>query len=140
MMLYVNGQDIGRIVLGLVEQQSWRVEPTVFEVAPEEYLATLDGFLSDHGHGRGEGIAEIAIVVGPGSATALRTSVSMINAIAFAKNIPLRPIEKAPDAPDVDVCALLFVTKHVSIAHPVYLHGARITASTKDALLRKKEV
>ena len=140
MMLYVNGQDIGRLVLGLIQDGAWNVAPQMFEVAPEEYLSTLDQFLLENGHARAEGIMEIALLVGPGSATALRTSVSMMNAIAFAKNIAIRVVEKAPEADDRDVLAALATAQSVSVARPVYLHGARITASSKDALLRKKEV
>lgn len=140
MTLYVNGQDIGRLVLGLIQDGAWLVGPRTLSVPPEEYLLALDGFLLENGHARAEGIMEIALVVGPGSATALRSSVSMVNAIAFAKNVAILAVEKAPESDDAEVLPSVSAAQPVSIARPVYLHGARITASSKDALLRKKEV
>lgn len=132
MMLYVNGQDIARLVLGLVDGGAWRVGPTVFAVGPEAHLATVDAFVREHGDFDG-----IVLVTGPGSATALRTSVSMVNALAYAMGRPLYPIEKAPDVDDATIVDRLADLKPVPMAVPVYAHGARITAPTKDALKRR---
>ena len=132
MMPYVNGQDIARMVLGLIDAGAWAVAPQTFQVGPEVHLATVDAFAREHGAFDG-----IVIVTGPGSATALRTSISMANALAFAMDVSLYPMEKAPEADDASIIDRVAGLRAVPMAVPVYAHAARITAPAKDALKRR---
>ena len=138
MMLYINGQDIGQFVLGRIDE---RVQLETFQVGPERYLETIESFLHsldvrlDH-------IRGIILVTGPGSPTALRTSLSIANTLHFAKRIPILVMQKPADVADEDVVtkervgALIPLAQDV-FAQPVYATGPRITASKKDALGRK---
>ncbi len=139
MILYVNGQDINELILGLVEKE---VHLETFSVGPEKYLATLDAFLQTQNIELDK-LEGIAVVVGPGSATALRSSLSIVNTVHFAKKLPLYIIEKDPVAVDEDIVTKDMLSKleplgERSFAEPIYAHAPRITPSKKDALGRKK--
>lgn len=139
MMLYVNGQDIATFVLGLVDEDI-RLES--FSLGPEKYLKTIDTFLGDKNLSL-EAVEGIVLVTGPGSATALRASLSIANSLHYAKRIPLYSVEK-----DQEVIDKEFLTRELidelqpldtdAFASPVYANDPRITASNKDALGRKK--
>ncbi len=136
-MLYVNGQDIGTFVLGLIGD---KVLLESFDVGPEQYLATIESFLHTH-HLTIDDVSGILLVTGPGSPTALRGTHAIVNTLHFTNRIPVFVLEKDANVPDGDV-----VTKeHVSalsplpegtFAKPIYARGPRITASKKDALGR----
>ncbi len=135
MMLYVNGSDIARVVLGVLDDgaSAFLVDPVVIDASPEQFLARVDEFLKSH-----EGsMTGIVAVLGPGSATALRTSLTMVNALAFAKSIPTFGVELAPGADDRSFLVSLHGASPVPMARPVYTAPAKITVSTKDALGRR---
>ena len=135
MTLYVNGSDIARLVLGVLndDRSVFLVDPTPFTVSPEQFLATVDAFLLLHAGA----MTGVVAVLGPGSATALRTSVTMVNALAFAKGIPVYGVELAPGADDRAALVNLHGASPVPLARPVYANPAKITVSTKDALGRR---
>lgn len=136
MILYVNGQDIARFVLGVVGEEY--VE--IFDVPPEQVLASIANVLERRGASL-EDVETIVCVQGPGSATALRVSLSVIQALAFTKEIPLIAIEKDSSVPDQEVFSQitsewLAQKKTVDQIVPLYLHAPNITASTRDSLKR----
>lgn len=135
MMLYVNGSDIARLVLGVLndDRSAFLVDPATFESSPEQFLAKVDEFLKSHSGA----LTGIVAVLGPGSATALRTSLTMVNAFAFAKSIPVFGVELAPGADDRSVLVSLHGASPVPMARPVYANPAKITVSTRDALGRR---
>ncbi len=137
--LYVNGQDIRRIVFGLAKNGEVQAVRS-FDVGPEGDLGVLDGFLGAHKCALDE-LTRIITVVGPGSATALRSSLSIVNAIAFAREIPIVPIEQGTDEQDIDSFTHALSTSAdqstTDFAYPKYSTNPKITFSTRDALRRK---
>ena len=86
MILCLEGTDIRRFHLAIAEKngETWKItRQEEFFVSPETYLATLAGFLA------GERPEAIAVHPGPGSATALRSSLAIANTLAFAWRIPI---------------------------------------------------
>jgi hypothetical protein len=136
MMVYVNGQDIGSLVLGSLDNGQWSLGPTVLEVRPEGYLSSLEAWLHEHGIERSM-ITGFVLVKGPGSATSLRTSHALVNAMAFALNVEVTSLEKAPEAPDADILSLLADHMAHPFALPTYTHEPTITQTNRDQLKRK---
>ncbi len=140
MMLYVNGSDIARLVLGVLsdDRSAFLVDPVAIESSPEQFLAKVDEFLSSYCRlPTASNLTGIVAVLGPGSATALRTSLIMVNALAFAKGIPVFGVELAPGADDRAALVSLYGTSSTPMVRPVYANPAKITVSGKDALGRR---
>ena len=138
MKLYVNGQDIAQLVLGIIGDEGVKIE--TFAVPAEGFLKTLDSYLRINDL-QPKDIQAIIFVKGPGSPTSLRIALSIVNSLHFALRIPLVPIEKDPVMTDEEVLtAALIASSHPlpqgTYATPVYMHAPRITVSTKDALGR----
>lgn len=138
MILYLNGQDINRIVLGTVRDQVVNIE--TIDSSPEKYLKVIDGFLKKEKQDI-ENLEGILVVVGPGSATALRAILAIVNTLHFTHKIPLYIVEK--NAGDSDEESVVESIKNLvplnlgEYAEPVYAHSPRITPSKKDRLGRK---
>ncbi|MFZ2682344.1 MAG: hypothetical protein WAZ14_04615 [Patescibacteria group bacterium] len=138
MMIYVNGQDIARLALGGWSGSAWLHEPQVFQVRPEQYLATFSSWLQKIGLDK-QGITGFVIVSGPGSATALRTSHAMVNALALALGVEVMSLDKTEDSTDLEVASSLAGLVAKPFALPTYGRAPTITVSTHDALKRKLE-
>ncbi|MBP9828079.1 hypothetical protein KBC55_02900 [Patescibacteria group bacterium] len=137
--LYVNGQDIGRLVLGLCavsDTGGWSFShtPEVISVSPEAYLSAIDAYIVAQGTALAS-LQGFVLVAGPGSATALRAAHALVNALSFARSIPVYSIEKEATLADAGVFTQSEV-RSTRVAVPVYAHEARITQGTKDALRR----
>lgn len=137
MMLYVNGSDIAKLTIAAVadDRASFSVQPKTFAVRPEEFLFTIDAWLREQ-HIDLKSISDLAIVVGPGSATALRTSLAWANTFAFAQSIPMFGIELADGADDRAALIDLASMHSVPMLRPIYANAPTITATKKDALRR----
>lgn len=137
MMLYVNGSDIAKLTIATVadDRASFSVPPKTFEVRPEEFLFTIDAWLREY-HIEAASISDLAVVVGPGSATALRTSLAWANTFAFAQSIPMFGIELAEGADDRAALIDLASAHSVPMLRPIYANAPTITATKKDALRR----
>ena len=136
MMVYVNGQDITRLVLGTIKDGRWSCEPRIFATRPEQYLQSLEDFLSDQ-HVNKSDIQGFVLIKGPGSATSLRTSHALVNALAFALHIDVIALEKAPEQHDIDILDQIANHQPHAFALPVYAHEPNITQTKRDALKRK---
>jgi len=136
MMIYVNGQDIARLALGCLENDNWTKSPEVLDIRPEQYLAGLEAFLRQAGIER-QAITGFVLVKGPGSATSLRTSHALVNTLAFALQVKIISVEKAPEVPNHDILSLLAGQPLVDQALPTYAHTPNITKTNRDALKRK---
>ena len=136
MIIYLNGQDIGSLSLGLVSPD---ISIEHISCSPEEYLKSLDEFLRAHALTL-DVIEAFVVVRGPGSPTALRSSLALVNTLAFAKGIKLYGIEKAKDEADED--ALIrwrsqnVTSESEEMLTPIYDREVQITAPTRDALKR----
>ncbi len=137
MMLYVNGRDIAQVTLGLLndERSVFVIGPVTVQASPEQFLAAIDTFLAMHAPA--SPLTGIVAVLGPGSATALRTSLTLVNTLVFARNIPIFGVELELNSDDRSVLVALRGKHAIPMARPTYAHEARITTSTKDALGRK---
>jgi hypothetical protein len=136
MMLYVNGSDIARLVLGVLknDRSAFVVDPAAIASSPETCLKNVDAFLASHA----EPLEGIVAVIGPGSATALRTSLTIVNTIGFTKGIPLYGVELVPGADDRAVLVDLHHAPVQPMLRPAYTNAAKITPSAKDALGRAR--
>lgn len=135
MMLYVNGSDIAHLVLGVLsdDRSMFVIAPETIASSPETCLKNIDAFVAAHPDALSKGIVA---VIGPGSATALRTSLAIVNTLGFTKGIPLYGVELAPGADDRTVLVDLHHAPVHRMLRPAYTNAARITPSAKDALGR----
>ncbi len=137
MMLYVNGSDIERLTIGTIadDRAVFAIEPKTFAVRPEEFLLTIDAWLREHRIDLAS-ISSLAMVIGPGSATALRTSLAWANTFAFTQSIPMYGIELAIGSDERVALIGLGSMAPVPMLRPVYANAPTITATKKDALRR----
>ncbi len=87
MILFLSSQDIKEIIVGAIEQGKLTVVKKI-ETEPENFLNALKRCLS-RWRKSFEDIQGVVVVTGPGSATALRTSVTIANGFGFAREIPV---------------------------------------------------
>lgn len=122
MILTLTGLDVGHLVLGLVNDQHQEITPPqTIPCRSEEYLALIDGFLTAHDLTLAE-VTGIVVASGDGSATAMRVTHAIANALGFARGIPLyRSLDSAP----------------MQILLPEYEAEVQITKRKKDILNRK---
>ena len=139
MMLYINGQDIARLVVGLLvispDGAEWSYGPEAIACGPEGYLAAIDAALMAQKTSLNE-LLGIILVSGPGSPTALRASHAAVNALAFTAGITIRSFEKPPEIADAEILARLAELVPEPFAFPKYGSAPTITTSTRDALKR----
>ncbi len=137
MMLCVDGSDITRLTLEVFVREhgasnvgGWnRVQGATFDVSPEEYLASIVQFVQL------EALEGIVVVVGPGSATALRASLAIANTLAMTRKIPLYGVQKG--TPWESVLTNDGPKDGAAHLEPVYTAEPKITPSKKDQLRRK---
>jgi len=86
-MLFLGAQDIHEITIGVIEGDSL-VQLEIKSADPEQYLETVSKTLETWSYNV-DGVEAVVVVLGPGSATALRASVTIANAIGFARDIPV---------------------------------------------------
>ena len=134
-MLYLNGQDINQIIVGI--GQEGNIEFLTKTAGPEQFLAAIDRVLNAAGANVNT-IEHIFVVVGPGSATALRSVLAIVNTWSFVRDIPVTPIEKLPHQTDREAWVQAQQsegTKETIL--PVYNTAPKVSKSTKDSLGRK---
>ncbi len=136
MMLFLDGSDIGKLCLGLLtdDRTSFVMDPKKIDCRPEECLFYIHAFLRENISD--EEISGIAVVVGPGSATALRASLAFANTFAFTRNIPMYGVQHDSNLDTLSILSDLSGASSVPLLRPVYANAVPITQSTKDALRR----
>lgn len=120
MILYIDGSDIRRLVVATSE------ETRTFDSGPEGYLAAISTMVEP------EALEGIIVVQGPGSATALRASLSIANTLAMTQRIPLYGVQSGTSY----ASALLALPEPKPFLEPIYGAEAQITVSKKDQLRR----
>lgn len=138
MKLYINGQDIKRLILKDLDSTE---DALVFDCSPEKFLTVLVKFLEDRNTALNE-VKEIYVVVGSGSATSLRTVVSIVNILGWTQKISLHGFTKNTDEQDIDSIRRILgnTMKYVSeceMVEPEYSESPHITLTTRDSLKRK---
>lgn len=141
MMIYVNGQDIHKLICANLSGVKEEILIDQTDTGPEGYMKAFCSFLEKI-NCRLEDIEKLFVVIGPGSATALRGILSFVNTIAFTKGIGLVGIGKQKDEQDIDTIKKIIeqdlsTYEIKNVLMPIYEHNPRITISTKDALRRK---
>lgn len=136
--MYVNGQDINRLVIADLGD---RASVVVKEVGPEAYLATIDTYLKERNVHPAD-VTQLYVVVGPGSPTALRASLSILNTMKFVYQIETISLKKDPKEPDEQTLLKIRsndaqVIEQPGYMEPIYTSGPKITVSNKDALGRE---
>lgn len=136
MKLYINGQDIRRLVLANIETQS----VSVHEGEPEAWLGAIDTFLSQEGVSKNE-VEALYLVTGPGSPTALRTALMIANTWRTFQKMEVYTLEKPTEEDDAETIKRLDTSAKLStdpVIIPAYSQAPKVTASKKDALGRKR--
>lgn len=137
MRLYLNGSDLSQLALADLDSEE---SLKAIKTPPEGYLKLIDEFLKESNTLPAD-LEAIYVVTGPGSATALRTMLSIVNTIKFAFNTKVFSVQKNLDEQD-SVTIKNLLNKNVdqnadeAFAQPIYESGPRITASKKDNLGR----
>lgn len=108
MRLLLRGQDIGWATIGLArvkdQTSSWRR----IAIRPEAILLTIQAELKKAGKSFAD-LTSIAVVTGPGSATALRTSLTVVNTLAFVHGLAVVGLKAKPAAADDQVMQALAI-------------------------------
>ncbi|MFA5946332.1 MAG: hypothetical protein WC802_05515 [Patescibacteria group bacterium] len=139
MRLYVCGNDIERITLGILEKHgdgfTFSVPPTDIPGMTENYLGIIAGFLQAH-EAPLDRLEGIVVASGEGSATALRSSHAIVNALGFARGLPLYAVRRRAGEPHEAI--LDKMPDHpITIALPEYANAPQISVTKKDALKRR---
>ncbi len=136
-VLCIDGRDIAHIGVGIAENGGdvWTfADYTVHDARPEDFLRIVTESLTPSMLP----FTAIVAITGPGSATALRTSLATVNTIAFARNLSLYGF--AYDGVDAEGAFCDFLSRPRSLTFPlllpVYANAPNITESKKDALRR----
>lgn len=138
MRLYVNGQDIEYLILADLDEQ--KAEVSRFEGGPEKFLSFINAFLAERKM-TNKDVDELAVVTGPGSATALRSILTNLNIMQSLQQIKIVKIEKNKDEHDIDTINRIrsgegVHTENGQIILPDYQSEPKITSSKKDKLGR----
>lgn len=132
MKLYVNGQDISQITVGSVDTGILITK----HVETEAFLSVINAFVREQA-GSYDNLEAIYVVVGPGSATALRSTLSILQTMHFVEGVSLYALQKDPEEEDGQTLKrAVDDAQAVETLIPVYQHSPRITISNKDALGR----
>ena len=103
MYLYISAQDINELTVGLVDGQSF-VRETVVESDPEHFLVKIQNALQEW-ETKFEDLKGVVVVLGPGSPTSLRVTVTIANTIGFAKDVPVIGLINPDRLPAADLIA-----------------------------------
>ena len=138
MYLFVSPHDLSSAVFGLVERveggKGGKVrEVRKVETQPERILQNLIGYLEDQGIGRKQ-LEGIVVVTGPGSSTALRAGLSVVNTIAFVQKLPLLALSNKEEKPLEELVASADLSKTERFAIPYYEKEPRITKQKEKRL------
>jgi len=123
-ILLIAGQDVKFARIGLAEAGKVLFQKRI-EGEPETFLKGLDTALNNWKVNRQE-IEAIAVANGSGSATALRTSVTIANTIAFTLKIPVYSVQISPDE-SLDKLVQKVEITSTGLAIPSYSSPAKIT-------------
>lgn len=99
MILFMDPTDIYTFEVGIIKKNEL-VKNCRYNYGPENYLRLLIKEL-EAWNIKANDLEAVVVVKGPGSATALRTGVTIANAIGFACNIPVIGIQKREEIASV---------------------------------------
>lgn len=130
MILFLAAQDISRLEVGLLDSEGRLLSFQEFSASPEEYLAAVARFLSDHSVPL-QTLERIVVVSGPGSFTSTRISVTIANGWSFALQIPVIGVSNSEGLSTKELLAKhaknLINQLATGFVKPVYNRPAMIT-------------
>lgn len=128
MRLCLQAQDLHWTMIAVLDAKGKTMHMVRQESRPETLLNLLIDLLAAWGISW-DNLTSIAVVRGPGSFTAIRTSLTLVNAIGFARNLPLGSCTVPIDASDAVALKKLASarTKPSSWIVPAYGAPPRIT-------------
>ena len=91
MRLCLRGQDIGWLTVGLRREAEGATQWKRFDVRPEQFLNSVLQALNAWNVAV-EQLTSVAVVLGPGSFTALRDSLTIANTICYVHGLPIAGI------------------------------------------------
>lgn len=128
--LLLRAQDIGWSTVGFIDGKN----PPVFfrlDTRPESILNAVVNFLAEQAI-PWDNIGSIAVVDGPGSFTALRSALTIVNTMAFTRTISLACAHAKPEEADAVVMQRLARARaRQSFVVPHYGRPAHITKAKK---------
>ena len=133
MKLVIAAQDIHACEVGIFDREKLTHQKN-FETAPDGHLAAIESALREWGIAKTT-LTGIAVVRGPGSFTASRSSVATANALAFALTLPIFPFSNPERRPFSELADL--ITSAAASPLPVlpeYDKAPHITPSKKNVL------
>lgn len=135
MHLLLSPQDLSYAVFGLVEgvssKASMASEVLRVETRPEGILQALLTYLEER-HLHPDNLDGIVVVTGPGSGTALRTGMAIINTIAFVYHLPLVAVSNAEGKDIEHLLSVMDLSKTTDFAVPTYDREPRITKKRSE--------
>ena len=139
MMLVCDGSEISMLTCALlISGKDGAFEVRASAVLPRvlgDELAVVQLFLADAGVEHAL-LSSIGLVCTGSSAGALRSTVSMLNAFAIARGIPVCAVQRI----GVDTWVGTLADPYVPYVFPIYEKSAHVTPSRKDALGREVTV
>ncbi len=131
MILLISAQDIKRISLGLADGGMLQKEGEV-DTPPERYLEAVSKALETWKIDPRADLSAVAVVTGPGAFTSSRVSTVIANAIAFAADLPVIPVENPGNRGLKEIAATLPAPQAVgdgaqAFAQPTYNRPPNIT-------------
>ncbi len=131
MILLISAQDIKRISLGLADKGALVREVEV-TCPPERYLEAVSEALETWKIDPHADLSAIAVVTGPGAFTSSRVSTVIANAVAFAADLPVIPVENPDNHGLRELAAHLPIPQAVgegvqAFAQPTYNRPPNIT-------------
>jgi len=130
MILFLLAQDINSLEVGLLEENGRLFSFQKFITTPEKFLFNVSGFLNEQKVAI-EDLKKIVVVSGPGSFTSTRMIVTITNALAWAKNLPIVGVENSERKSGEELIALLtqdwLIKNSTNFISPFYDRPPNIT-------------
>lgn len=135
MNLFIDGREIKEFTVGDIETNEYKK----YSAEPHEQLKCLDEFLEGCGKSI-DSVEELHIIKGKGSATALRTSLAIVNTIQFVKHIPVYTYVYEQGVPCFEEIVSGNARGELATGYvtPEYAYAPRVTPTKRDQLNRKQ--
>lgn len=132
MRLCLRSQDLHRFTVAIVNNERLIAHESAHQdTRPEEFFRLLNADLQSW-NVRWDELRSVAVVIGPGSYTSLRTLTTLANTLAFALRIPVVGMKAVENSQDSEVLVRMAKLKSsAGWVTPAYAHPPHITKSRK---------
>lgn len=125
MHLVVSPHDLSYAVFGLFSEEKLQLERKI-DTTPEALLENLLAFIKEENIVL-EDLQGMIVITGPGSFTALRAGLAVINTFAFTKEIPLVTVPNPEGKELEDLLSGVNLSETQTFATPYYGREPNIT-------------